>query len=215
MNALKPLTADALVAAFVGVLPVASVDGPVEFEHIGDEDYLGEGAMQRGLGRTSLDAAFRYRTPDGRAELALVEWKYVEKYSGARVSGRLDTIRSRYQARYDAQDGPFLPDVLPFDDVLVEPLYQLVRQQLLAHAMEQDLCLGLDAVRVVHVAPAGNLAYARSLRRAPYDALGATVYEVFRALLRDQSRFRELDSVVFTRPEVDTSGAYAVRYGHR
>jgi len=89
-----------------------------------------------------------------------------------------------------------------------------VRQQLLAHELENDPSLGLDAVRVIHVAPKGNLAYAKSLRRAPYDSLGENVYDVFRALLRDQSRFATLDSAVFGRPDVDVAGAYTLRYGH-
>ena len=53
-------------------------------------------------------------------------------------------------------DGPLHTDVIPYADLFVEPSYQLMRQQLLAHAMERSGELDADTVRVLHVAPATN-----------------------------------------------------------
>ena len=53
-------------------------------------------------------------------------------------------------------DGPLHTDVIPYADLFVEPFYQLMRQQLLAHAMERSGELDADTVRVLHVAPATN-----------------------------------------------------------
>jgi hypothetical protein len=72
VNALAPvaMTPDRLAAAFAEILPIAEVlpmpsGRYLEFEWIGDEDYLGEArgaARVRGALVTSADVAFRYRT---------------------------------------------------------------------------------------------------------------------------------------------------------
>lgn len=54
----------------------------VSFEFTGDRDYLNEwknGVHTRGSNCTSVDAMVRFRTPDGRDEAALIEWKYTER----------------------------------------------------------------------------------------------------------------------------------------
>jgi hypothetical protein len=94
--------------------------------------------------------------------------------------------------------------------VLQEPLYQLVRQQLLAHALEKDRAHGAERVRIVHVSPADNHAYQQSLQPA-HRALGDSVTEVWSKLLRRPDRFLSLDSALFL-DEAITSPEYALRY---
>ncbi|MGE3412945.1 MAG: hypothetical protein AB7L91_12040 [Dehalococcoidia bacterium] len=185
------------------------------FEFIGDCDYFNEGdgsARRRGTHCTSVDGAFRYRTSRGTVELALVEWKYTESYPDARDhSTKLNTRRGRYLKDYEAEDGPVEP-LLAFEFAQDEPFYQLIRQQLLAHRLEQDPAEPAQVVRVVHVLDPRNQAYQESLVRPEHRALGATVDDVWRRILRRTDRFVHLDPVVFVDPQV-TDDEYGLRYG--
>jgi GNAT superfamily N-acetyltransferase len=209
-----------IVAAFAGVLPI---DEPlvvederfVAYEYIGDNDHLGESSgapRRRGSRATSADAAIRYRTPSGTTEVALIEWKYVEDYRGHELSRDKAAIRpARYRRLWDADDAPLHTDVVPYEDLFVEPFYQLMRQQLLAHAMETAHEGGTDVVRVLHVSPAGNNGLRTSLNRASHRAVGDDVFDVWRALLRRPDRFVSLDS----RALCSTASAeYRARYDH-
>ena len=169
------------------------------FEYIGPTDYFGEapgGHRIRGAQCTSVDAAFLHRATDGIRELILLEWKYTESYRPRPPQPEKDAVRwGRYGAALSAPDSPVRDDVLPFEALLDEPIYQLMRQQLLAHELEKSHAEGADRVRVVHVLPAGNEAYQSSLRPT-HRAVGDTVSEVWHQLLRSPDRFisgRQLD----------------------
>lgn len=223
VNALAPAVRDPtrLVSAFGASLGVRQVlqiepDRSLTFEYIGPRDYFNEcpGEQRvRGARCTSLDAAFLHRAADGLSELVLIEWKYTESYRTRVPDPERDEVRRRrYSTALLDPAGPVRDDVLPFDLLLDEPLYQLVRQQLLAHALEQDHAEGADRVRVVHIAPAGNTGYQLSLRRPEHQAVGRTVREVWQRLLRRPDRFVSLDGAMFLDPAV-TSEVYARRYG--
>ena len=213
---------DRLGRAFAQVLDIGEVlqveaGRYLTFEYIGPTDFFGEcrnGERVRGARCTSVDAAFLHRTSAGVTELVLVEWKYTEDYGQPRrPDPRKDAVRRRrYFAAWQAPGGPIRSDVLPFEDILDEPFYQLVRQQLLAHELEKAHVLGADVVRVVHVAPAGNDAYQASLVRDSHRALGSTVSDVWQQLLRRPDRFTPMDSAAFLDPAV-TSPEYVARYG--
>lgn len=177
--------------------------------------------MSRGAHRTSTDAAVLYRTPEGRTELALVEWKYTERYAGSVLSARKKGVRElRYRAFWDDPDGPFLTaergeGPLLYEDLFVEPFYQLMRQQLLAWRMEQVRTLGADVVRVLHIAPRANTAYHRSVNGGRRAAAGDTVGEVWAQVLRQPDRFVSMDSAeLLDASTAVTSEAYRRRYGH-
>jgi Restriction Endonuclease associating with ARP len=105
-------------------------------------------------------------------------------------SDRLDRCRPLFED----PGGPLRTDVIPYADLFVEPFYQLMRQQLLAHAMERSGELGADTVRVLHIAPAANTKLQLSLTRDSHQAAGATLYAAWRAILRRADRFVTLDS---------------------
>jgi len=226
VNALFPMTTDPAgpTRAFGDVLQIEEVlkldDAFLTFEYNGGGiDYLGEGRpgklLTRGANSTSTDAAFAFRSPFG-TELVLVEWKYTEKYLGSRLSEDRKGVRElRYGAWYDAKDGPLDPTVVPYELIFVEPLYQLVRQQLLAWRIEQA---GLyDRVRVVHISPFTNREYGESLDRHKHRLAGETVSDVWKRMLREshRDRFLSLDSAMFTDPGRNlASTAYRSRYGH-
>ena len=185
------------------------------FEYIGPEDWFNESPgveRTRGAHCTSVDAAFLHRAHDGVVELVLVEWKYTESYRVRTPDPAKDAVRrARYAAAVEDPLGPVRDDVLPFDLLLDEPFYQLVRQQLLAHALEQHGVLGASRVRVLHISPKGNDAYQQSLARPEHRALGRTVSEVWQRLLRVPDRFLSVDSAMFL--DVDlTSRDYVLRH---
>lgn len=185
------------------------------FEYIGPTDYFSEGVggeRTRGAQCTSVDAAFLHRTAVG-VELVLIEWKYTESYRLRLPDPKRDEVRrARYWPHLAMEDSPVRVDLLDFVDLLDEPLYQLMRQQLLARALERDHAEGAGTVRVVHVIPKSNLAYQQSLHRESQRAHGATVSEVWSKLLRTLDRFVPVDSSIFLDPAV-TSDEYVLRYG--
>lgn len=186
------------------------------FEYIGDHDYFNEGEglpRTRGSHCTSVDAAFLHRGNDGTVELILLEWKYTESYRLLKPDPeKNETRRRRYEEALTAPDSPVRSDLLDFVDLLDEPLYQLMRQQLLAHELEKSRAHGADRVRVVHVHPKANLAYQQSLHRETQRALGSTVSEVWAKLLRSTDRFVAVDNALFLDPAI-TSDEYLARYG--
>jgi hypothetical protein len=225
VNALGQMVADPdrIVRALAPILGTAEVDQIepgrwLTFEYIGSEDYLHEavsGKRIRGAHCTSVDAAFVHRTQDGLRELVLIEWKYTEHYGRRTVVPAKDAVRyQRYGRLLSAPDSPIVTDLLPFEDLLQEPLYQLVRQQLLANELEKAGAHGADRVRVLHVLPAGNGAYQSSLHGTLAPLLGATVKEMWQRLLRRADRFVSVDNALFLDPET-TSENYIERYGQR
>jgi hypothetical protein len=223
VNALGQMVADPnrIIDAFGPILGTEAVHEIepgrwLTFEYIGSEDHLNEaveGKRTRGAHCTSVDAAFVHRTHEGTCELILVEWKYTESYGPRTIVHAKDAVRrDRYGDLLAAADSPIDADLLPFEELLQEPLYQLVRQQLLAYELEKAAEHGAERVRVVHVLPAGNAAYQASLHGAAAMKLGATVKDVWQCLLRLPDRFVPLDSAVFLDPAI-TSMHYIERYG--
>jgi hypothetical protein len=223
VNALGQMVAgpDRIIRAFGPVLGTEQVEQIepgrwLTFEYIGAHDHLNEavdGVRVRGSRCTSVDAAFLHRTSEGLRELVLVEWKYTEHYGPRTVVAAKDAVRyDRYGRMLAAADSPVIDGVLPFAALLQEPIYQLTRQQLLAHELEKAHAHGADRVRVVHVMPAGNRSYHESLHGAEARALGATVKDVWQSLLRCPDRFVSIDSALFLDEKI-TSKQYVQRYG--
>jgi hypothetical protein len=183
------------------------------FEYIGPTDFFGEvpkGQRIRGAHCTSVDAAFLHRAADGLRELVLVEWKYTESYRVRKPDPARDATRlGRYGAAVTDPDGPVRANVLAFEHLLDEPIYQLVRQQLLAHELERAGVA--DRVRVLHVLSPDNAEYQQSLARPEHRALGETVSEVWRRLLRRPDRFTSVDPALFLDPAI-TSREYVLRH---
>lgn len=185
------------------------------FEYIGPTDFFGEspgGDRTRGAHCTSADAAFTYRTAEGRTELALVEWKYTESYRKRSPEPTKDKARAgRYAGFVTDPEGPIRDTVLDFEMVLDEPIYQLMRQQLLAHQLEKAGAEGASTVRVVHVLSPDNLACQASLPRAEHRAVASTVGQLWHRLLSTHDRFVTVDPRVFLDPDV-TYREYGLRY---
>jgi hypothetical protein len=220
VNALMPMVTDPerVRRAFGSTLDIVEVleiepGRHLTFEYVSPTDYLSEavdGRRTRGASCTSVDAAFCYRTSAGATELALVEWKFTESYSTRHDSAKDGVRAARYQARVEAPDSPIRPGV-PFALLLDEPFYQLVRQQLLAYALESDPATPYSTVRVLHVLDPANAAYQASVVNPEMRQYGETVGEIWRSLLSASDRYLSVDPAVFLDPAV-TSEAYVARY---
>lgn len=220
VNALMPMVADPerLVRAFGDALDIHEVvqiepGRFLTFEYISPTDYLSEGVggrRTRGAKCTSVDAAFSYRTSTGDVELALVEWKFTEAYSTPHDPAKTATRASRYQALLEAPASPIRAGV-PLVYLLDEPFYQLMRQQLLARALESDPATPFSTVRVLHVLDRANEAYQRSIVNKAMKEFGDTVEQIWGFLLTHLDRYRRLEPAIFLNPLV-TSDEYVTRY---
>ena len=236
VNALMPFVndAEALKALFGAVLPIGEVlafgdpdapDDRVVFEWIGLDDHLHEGkgdgkARTRGANTTSVDAAIRYATPDGEIEIALIEWKYTESYLNPHPTPN-NAANATRRARYAPLWGSVVrTDLLELADLFVEPFYQLLRQQMLAHEMERVAELGAQRVRLVYAAPAANTALwsslptpkLRKLSLDDPDVRTRDVRDLWNLLRREEDRFVWLDTASFVAPDAPTSIEFKDRY---
>lgn len=175
--------------------------GFVAFEWISDTDYLNEGGAkrQRGSRCTSVDAAVGL-VRGGRRELLLIEWKYSESYgapiANRRPSGRSDSPNEVRAGRYGERfEGLIADSALRLEDFFWEPFYQLLRQQMLAMAVEKDgsdPAADFDCVALAHVSPAANVALKRVTAPAlrSHEAFGGrSACEGWAALLSRPDRY--------------------------
>lgn len=202
---------DAVAAMFGGTLDIDEVleieDSRVlTFEWIGHRDYLGERqglSRTRGARTTSADAAIRYRTQAGNIEVALIEWKYTEDYTGKELSGGPDGLQlrlERYRPLWEDPECPIATDAAAYGQLFHEPVYQLFRLQLLADQMERAGELGAERVRLVVAAPHRNRALCGDLRRWP-------------KVLHHPDRFAVYNTDELLSPSSVAHDSYRSRYG--
>lgn len=139
-------------------------DQYVAFEWIGEGNYLSErthknGKRTRGANFTSADAIVMFERTDGQRQSVLIEWKYTESYSATSLAiAKSGTDRTAiYRHTYDLPSCPIDKSQVSYEELFYEPFYQLLRQQLLSHAMERAKELGADIVSVLHIAPDCNV----------------------------------------------------------
>jgi hypothetical protein len=201
LNFLAPFSSEphALKALLQGV--VGPIDEMLEtetgrfvsFEFTGGQDYLNEwknGVHTRGSNCTSVDAMVRFRSPDGRDEAALIEWKYTERYGRPRINDpkREERLR-RYRKITFFPEGPIRGDVgIDIGDLFAEPIFQLYRQQMLASRMLANKELGLARVRTVLIAPRSNIDLFK-MKVPALGRFGTDILTVFRAILHDPNGF--------------------------
>ena len=204
VNVLAPLMrdGDAIAGLFRPWLPIKEVlefgsghDEVLVFEWTGLHNYLGEFGTEGPAGHqrkaTSADAAFRYLSHDDEIETVLVEWKYVEAYRDPAKHAVTTQRLARYRGAAEAH--LVLSGVI-YEDLFVEPFYQLMRLQLLAAGIETAGEGQCNRARLLHVAPAANLELQRGLSRASLRNAGESIYEVWNSLLRRPNRFIPIDS---------------------
>lgn len=192
----------------VDVEQVVDRDGhasPVEFEWVGWRSPLEGGQMTRGANQTSVDALLVARTATGRRAY-LVEWKYCEEYLHPEDKGEGqpgETRRRRYQELYCAPTSSFNGSI-PFDELLFDPFYQLMRMLLLGDRILAEgvtEALRVDDIRVLVVCPTENDDYRCVVPSTPLGRRwpsGAMVLDVMRSGLKEPRRleFAAQDTLV-------------------
>jgi len=126
--------------------------GYVEFEVVGDENYLGEKSHTRGIHSTSIDAVMVGKKKDGANILVMIEWKYTEEYPSKDLY--IPARAAIYDKLITAQYSPIR--VAHASDLYYEPFYQLMRQTLLGWMMVRNREYGCDEYMHLHVIPQGN-----------------------------------------------------------
>jgi len=182
------------------VLPITypqdggSLSSLVEFEWVGLTTPLeGDVPHVRGAKVTSVDALILADLQTGGRRAYLLEWKYVEAYSGEYLGdGRKGATRlRRYTGPYQTPSSPFRPEV-PIREWLYDPFYQIMRLFLLGQKMADEGELGVTEAVVVVVCPEENIAYRNRITSTRLHARFAdatTVAEVVHRAIHDPSRF--------------------------
>ncbi len=210
----------------------ASTDSPydatdyVVFEWQGLVDHLGEwhgASPTRGALATSVDAAIRYKTGSGAVEMALVEWKYTESYPyGGRLGGTAASHSrrlARYRSLVEDPDGPIqLTGGVDYEDLFAEPIYQLMRLQLLAWRIEEVGELDVSRAVVVYATPHHNQDLLQRSLGAPRMASLASAHGGllggWRSLLRRADRFVVTDTADLVRAGGLVVEDFRERYRH-
>lgn len=212
VNFLLPLAdvPDALVALLRAIdtdvqdivpLRYEAFDSPVELEWVGLSSPLEGGPSTRGAHVTSADALIVAITKAGRCRAYVFEWKYVEEYPVGKWLGEGEsgnTRRSRYLPFYNAPDSSF-SGAVPLDELLYEPLCQIMRLRLLADKMAREREFGISEAKLVVVCPQDNLAYRQTITSPPIAdrfPTAKTIEDVAKLALRDPTGF------AMTSPEI-------------
>jgi len=211
----------------VGTIEYCGLVSLVEFEWVGTDRSLEGGPCTRGANATSADALLVAVTAPDTRRAYLLEWKYVEEYRpgrylGVGVSGK--TRRTRYEALLREADSPFV-DGVTLDDLLCEPLYQIMRLLLLGRKMVRERQLLVEEAKLVVVCPRENTAYRDTITSCPLAVRlpeAKTVEQLMRRILRRPADFaivsqEELLAALRTSPLAAQLGPWlayqAERYG--
>ena len=178
-------------------LPIED-DHLVAFEWIGEKNYLKEkmrgDKRTRGAYFTSADAAVLFERTDGLRQMVLIEWKYTESYGGQYLAvSKSGTSRvDIYRHLVEDSTCPLVMDrVEDFENLFYEPFYQFMRQQLLAHKMEQAREKNAAVVSVLHIEPGLNQEFQR-ITSPGLRGVGNSAVEVWKRLLKNQDGFESV-----------------------
>lgn len=179
-------------------------DGFVEFEVIGNHNYLGEKSHIRGANATSIDAVMVGEKSGGNNILVMIEWKYTEDYRSENLY---------IPARSEVYD-PLLSDSnCPIhcnksEDLYYEPFCQLMRQTLLGWKMVENHEYDCDEYIHLHVIPLGNKDLVE--RVTSPDLKGETMSEAWKNVLRESARYQLLSPEKLLLPMKDCRDTLAL-----
>jgi len=131
----------------------------LSFEWIGERRYLNERGGGRGAFQTNADAVLRFRQTNGKVHVVLVEWKYCEsdlEPEDLRVSKNGTNRVAIYEPELTKPGCQLTLRRIQFERLFRLPIYQMMRLQLLASAMQRHREMQADAVSVLHIAPRSN-----------------------------------------------------------
>lgn len=172
-------------------------DGYIGFEVTSKESYLNEVApgkkQTRGANCTSVDAMMTGKLNSGKKIQVLIEWKYTESYPKAcKADGSSgETRQKRYNDLILDNHSPLVAKV-PIENYYYEPIYQLMRQTLLAWKMikhkEQEL--HADDWLHIDVIPENNVQLRRKVHAPDLDK--EDLHKSWTSLLKQPGRYKIL-----------------------
>lgn len=173
--------------------------GYVDFEVIGEKNYLGEKLHTRGANSTSVDALMLGELQDGSRKLFFIEWKYVESYTKtSKAEGESGKTRIQtYKPLLDRPDCPI--KVCDIDGLFTEPYYQLMRQTLLAHEMIKAKEYGADSYLHLHIIPKENKEL-KEVNTAAGKLSGNNLEDTWKNVLKNPDLYKPLDPGEFLKP---------------
>lgn len=167
-------------------------DGFVEFEYIGQKQYLKEKAFTRGANCTSVDAVMLGVTSEGKRIMFLIEWKYTEIYE--RKNLYIPERAVVYDSLIARSDGPFVIGADP-RNFYYEPLYQMMRQTLLGWLFAQNQEKNCDSCVNVHVIPNGNIELKGNIMSPNFR--GQDIHEAWKNILKVPNSYAPIDPASF------------------
>jgi hypothetical protein len=171
-------------------LPITE-NGFVDFEVIGEKNYLGEKSHSRGANSTSIDAAMLGQLKDGSKKIYFIEWKYTESYtSDSKAKGQPGITRlGIYSPLLACEDCPI--EIEEVKHLFIEPYYQLMRQTLLAHEIVKAKEFGANDYLHIHAIPKQNLNL-KAKNTSP-GLKGADLDSTWKNVLKHPEKYRAID----------------------
>jgi hypothetical protein len=182
-------------------------DGYVEFEVIGQKNYLNERQHTRGANSTSIDAMMLGRKAKKNV-LISIEWKYTENYNGECLYK--EARWKIYNPLMDEHGSPIKSKVVKGDNqekyyeaLYYEPFYQLMRQTLLSWKMADANEYGADDYIHLHIVPDENkemLEGVTSPLQIIDEGKHLDMESAWKRALREPGKYRRVSPRVFFEP---------------
>ena len=187
----------------------------VEFEYDGfdltnnnGKNIIGERRTSRGATSTSVDAAM-IAQKGNRKILVLIEWKYIEKYSGKAIdkeTGTYNNQKSIYKNLLTMNESPINMSLLIENDKCkcdkkydkeyvkfsIEPFYQLMRQTLLGWQLVGRESIIADDYIHIHVIPSGNKQLLNG-KTSPNITNGLNICDGWKTYLKNPNKYKHID----------------------
>ena len=169
-------------------------DGYVEFEFIGEKQYLKEKSWTKGANCTSIDAVMIGQNSVGKKKLFLIEWKYTEYYNAKNLY--IPQRAKVYDYLITDNSSPFKE--IPVKAFYYEPFYQLMRQTLLGWKCIENNDHGCSDYINVHVIPKENMELLKKVT-SPY-LTGETITEAWKSVLKNSNKYKTVSPQDFISP---------------
>lgn len=169
-------------------------EGYIEFEFIGERQYLKEKSWTRGANCTSVDAAMIGKNSKGEKKFFLIEWKYTEYYRP--VDLYIPERAKVYDELIQDIDSPFKE--VPVKAFYYEPFYQLMRQTLLAKKLIENKDHGCSDYCNVYVVPNENKELLQNVT-SPY-LKGDNITEAWKSTLKNPDKYLSITPRDFLSP---------------
>lgn len=169
-------------------------DGYVEFEFIGEKQYLREKSWTKGANCTSIDAVMIGQNSAGKKKIFLIEWKYTEYYSAKNLY--IPERAMVYDYLIIDNNSPFKE--IPEKAFYYEPFYQLMRQTLLGWKCIENNDHGCSDYANVHVIPKENKELLQKIT-SPYLKEN-NITEAWKSTLKNPDKYLSVSPQDFLSP---------------